>query len=197
LGSLGCSGRITGTLSSEISRLFFSRAEQRQKLTVGRAGRTKGWPRSNKSDSRSVENNGLPEDTHVLASVTRHRPEPWRHRTCGFVESGRSHPTPNAKAMPSAPHPRTTRTSAASGPPLLSQRYFASFRPEPPVRGKEECAFTRRPRCFAIASAWFRHWRRCAADRECCFPMNARVALATGLMGKVEAVMPQREMDTG
>ena len=59
--------------------------------------------------------------------------------------------------MPSAPHPRTTRTSAASGPPLLSQRYFASVRPEPPVRGKEECAFTRRPRCFAIASAWFRH----------------------------------------
>jgi hypothetical protein len=62
-------------------------------LTVGRAGRTKGWPRSNESDSRSVENIGLPEDTHVLASITRHRPEPRRHRTCGFVESGRSHPT--------------------------------------------------------------------------------------------------------
>lgn len=108
--------------------------------------------------SRSVTNNGLPDGTHVLASVTRHRPEPWRHRTCGFVESGRSHPTRmpraggrpqcagGAKAMPWAPHPRTTRTSGASGPPLLSQRYFASFRPESSVARKAGVRFTRRPR---------------------------------------------------
>jgi hypothetical protein len=120
----------------EISRLFFSRAEQRRSGQWEEQDGQKAGRAATNPISRSVENNGLPEDTHVLASVTRHRPEPWRHRTCGFVESGRSHPTRNAKAMPSAPHPGTTRTSAASGPPLLSQRYFASFRPEPPVARK-------------------------------------------------------------
>lgn len=63
---------------------------------------------------------------------------------------GRPQCAGGAKARPWAPHPRTTRTSGV--PPdllLLSQRYFAAFRPESSVA--RDSQLLDRPRCLARA----------------------------------------------
>ena len=80
----------------ERSRGCFSPGRSTSELTVGEQDGQDAGRAATNPISRSVTNNGSPDGTHVLASVTKHRPEPWRHRTCGFVKSGRSRPTRNA-----------------------------------------------------------------------------------------------------
>lgn len=131
----------------EISRLFFSRAEQRRSGQWEEQDGQKAGRAATNPISRSVENNGLPEDTRVLASVTRHRPEPWRHRTCGFVESGSGRPKSD-EARDQGPGPRyalNRQTEAAEG--SRSQlaaichaegRGFESHQPLPKTRRASE-----------------------------------------------------------